>query len=201
MSHCYSSFGCSSCHQQRAAGTQNRPSLQAASATAGARFHATLHAWETTKAGLWRMEQSWKTTAATSHGGSVAPDISPPRRRTDRGRLCPMAQINRASRTARTSRRGRWQTETWWWWPREDGKSRYSHAWYIALSARGNRYHYHGGGDGDKSRVAGLSQTMRIAPREQDKLFLHQVRSPSSSDVCVDVNRSLGRLSRPKKTR
>ena len=42
---------------------------------------------------------------------------------------------------------------------------------------------------------------MRIAPREQDKLFLHQVRSPSTRVVCVDVDRDIGRLSRTKKAR
>ena len=41
---------------------------------------------------------------------------------------------------------------------------------------------------------------MRIAPREQDKLFLHQVRSPSTRVVCVDVDRDIGRFSRTKKT-
>lgn len=116
MNHCCWSFGCSSCHRQHATGTQNHPCLQAASATAEVRSHTTLYPGETTKAGLWRMEQSWKSAAATSRVGSAAPDISPPRYRKGHRIQCSKRQTDTTSGTVQTLRRGRWWTETWWWW-------------------------------------------------------------------------------------
>jgi len=118
MSHCYLSFGCSSCHQRRVIGTQTHPSLQAASARAGVKRRATLHPAETMKAGLWRMGQSWRLAAATGRVGSVARDTSPPRSRKGYRKACLKGQINRASGMAQTLRLGWWRAGTWWF-PRE----------------------------------------------------------------------------------
>ena len=113
MSHCYSSFGCSSCHQRRVIGTQNHPSLQVALGGGGARYRATLHAEEMTKAGSWRMERSWTSAAATGRVDLVVPGISPLRGRKGHRNACLKGQINRESGTVRTLRRGWWMVGTW----------------------------------------------------------------------------------------